>query len=331
MKLGVDVFSLRFNDWNAFELLEYAHRVGLDVVHFSDMSSFESTETGFLRNVKRRADELGIGIEVGMDSICPTSTRFAPERGTVTEQLTEMLNVAAELGSPALRCYLGSMDDRQSELPMDAHCVAVVANLREIRSLARDLNVKIAIENHAGDLQGGELARLIESAGPDFVGACIDAGNPLWVAESPFVTLEKLAPYVLMSHVRDSAVWPHPDGAAVQWVAMGEGNIDIEAWSQAYIAACPNTNFTLEIITSIAPRVVNFMSEGFWEVFPETLASEFTRFLKLVQAGRPYTAPVLTANWGAMLPEVRQAIALQQQDKLEKSVRYCRDVLGVGE
>ena len=28
MKLGVDVFSLRFNDWNAFELLEYAKRIG---------------------------------------------------------------------------------------------------------------------------------------------------------------------------------------------------------------------------------------------------------------------------------------------------------------
>ena len=26
MKLGVDVFSLRFNDWTAFDHLDYAHK-----------------------------------------------------------------------------------------------------------------------------------------------------------------------------------------------------------------------------------------------------------------------------------------------------------------
>ncbi len=288
-------------------------------------------ETGYLQDVKRRADELGIDIEVGMGSICPTSTTFSPKRGTVKEQLSEMLRVAAELGSPALRCFLGSNADRRTDMPMEGHCVAVVANLRDIRSLALDLDVKIAIENHAGDLQGRELARLIEESGPDYVGACIDSGNPLWVAESPFVTLKHLAPYVLMSHVRDTAVWPHPQGAVAQWVAMGEGTVGIDAWAKAYQAACPDTNFTLEVITSLPPRVIDYLEADFWGVYPDTLASEFAQYLSLVQKGRPYTEPVLTANWGAMSDEVRKAIALQQQAKLEQSVKYCRDVLGIGE
>ena len=330
MKLGVDIYSLRFNDWNAFELLEYASSIGLGVVHFSEMEPFASLETDYLRQVKRRADELDIDVEVGMGSICPTSVTFSPARGTVVEQLTEMLRVAAELGSPALRCYLGSNADRRTEMPLEGHCVAAVANLREVRSLALDLNVKIAVENHAGDLQARELARLIEEAGPDYVGACIDTGNPLWVAESPFVTLKHLAPYVLMSHVRDSAVWEHPRGAVVQWVAVGEGTIGIDAWTDAFQNACPETNYTLEIITSIPPHVIDYLEDDFWTVYPNTPASEFVQYLKLVKNGCPYTEPILTAGGGVMPVEIRTALALQQRTKLEQSVRYCKDVLHIG-
>ncbi len=158
MKLGVDVFSLRFNDWSADETLDYSHSIGVDVVHFSEVHFFESLDRSYLEQVKRHADELGIAIEVGMGSICPTSTTFSPARGTASEQLAEMLHVAALMGSPAMRCYMGSNADRRTELPFAAHQAATVETLHSVRSLAVDLGVKIAIENHAGDMQGRELA-----------------------------------------------------------------------------------------------------------------------------------------------------------------------------
>src|SRR5690606_2670752 len=153
--------------------------------------------------------------------------------------------------------------------PLADHIAATVATCQTVRPLALDHNVKIAIENHAGDLQGRELAALIEQAGPEYVGACIDAGNPLWVAESPFTTLEHLAPYVVMSHVRDTAVWPHPQGAVAQWVAMGDGTVDIAAWARRYQELCPNTNFTLEIITTLPPKVLEYLDPDFWSVYPD--------------------------------------------------------------
>ena len=329
MKLGVDVFSQRFNDWNAFEHLEYARSIGLDVVHFSHLEPFESLEDPYLQQVKRRADELDIAIEVGMMSICPTSTSFDGEGGTAVEQLTRMLNLAATLGSPALRCVLGSNADRRTELPMDCHMVTVVNTCRAVRSLALDLGVKIAIENHAGDMLGSELKLLIEEAGPDFVGACIDSGNPLWVAESPFVTLEHLAPNVLMSHIRDTALWPHPRGAVAQWVTMGEGTIGIKKWADRYRERCPDTNFTLEVITSIPPRVLNYLESEYWSVYQKTPAHEFAEFLQLVNKGEPYTRPVLTVDWNDIPPDYVPALAAQQRWMLEQSVRYCRDAIGI--
>jgi sugar phosphate isomerase/epimerase len=192
--------------------------------------------------------------------------------------------------------------------------------------------IVIAVENHAGDMQGRELRALIEEAGPEYVGACIDSGNPLWTIESPFVTLAHLAPYVVTSHVRDSAVWEHPRGAAVQWVAMGDGTVGIDAYARQFQERCPDAPFSLEIITGSLPRVLNYLEPTFWGAYPDTPAFEFAQFLGLVREGRPYTGPMVTVAQGQDTPaEYEAALAAQQRVDLERSVRYCRETLGIGE
>ena len=46
MKLGVEIYSLRSQGWDAFQHLEYAHQLGLDVVQFSERRYFESLRDG---------------------------------------------------------------------------------------------------------------------------------------------------------------------------------------------------------------------------------------------------------------------------------------------
>ena len=329
MKLGIDCFSLRFNDWNAFELLDYAARTGIDVVHFSEHEPLESLDEAYLKRVKAYADNLGVAIEMGMWSICPTSTSFRNDDGTAVEQLSRMLTVAHIVGSPALRCILGTNADRQTEGGIAARMQDTIETCRAVRDQAMDLGIKIAIENHAGDMQGRELKALIKTAGPEFVGACIDAGNPLWVAESPFVTLDHLAPYVVMSHIRDTVVSLHPSGAVAQWVPMGDGNIGMERWARRYMAECPATNFTLEIITSLPPKVLNYIEPEFWTIYPDTPAAEFAQFVALAAKGEPYTQPILTASWAEISPVYRSALAEQQCRQVEKSMAYCRETLGI--
>lgn len=329
MKLGVDNFSLRFNDWDATQLLDYTHKIGLGVLHLSDLAPFKSLEQGYLNEIKQHADHRNILIEIGMGSICPTSTSFSDAKGSATEQLTQMLHIAAHFNSPAVRCFLGSKADRHTQTPLQTHIEATIATCQSVRPIALDLGIKIAIENHAGDLQGRELKTLIERAGPEFVGACIDSGNPLWVGESPFTTLDHLAPYILMSHIRDTALWAHPQGAAALWVPLGEGTIHIDQWAKQYINQCPNTNFTLEIIGTLAPRIVNYLHRDYWNVYPDMPAHEFARFLTHVVEGNAPTMPILTADWGNLTPEIRAALGIEQQRQLESSARYCREVLNI--
>ncbi|MBC7234461.1 MAG: sugar phosphate isomerase/epimerase [Chloroflexi bacterium] len=331
MKLGVDIYTLRSQGWNAFEYLDYAARLGLDTVHFSDLEPFERIDKGYLREVRTHAERLGLSLEAGMGSICPTSTTFRAEQGSAVEQVERMLQVAHELGSPVLRCFLGTNADRHTKQPLSEHILATVDTCRAVRGLAKDLGIKLAIENHAGDLQGRELKALIEEAGPDYVGACIDSGNPLWVAEDPLVTLEHLAPYVVTSHVRDTCVWPHPQGAAVQWVAMGDGNVGIEAWAERFQELCPESSFTLEIITGSPPRVLPYLHPDYWSAYPDTPAAEFARFERLVREGQPFLGAMMVAPAGDIPPEYQAALRVQQRLDFERSVAYCKETLGIGE
>ncbi len=334
MKLGVDTYSLRSHDWDAFQHLDYAHEKRLDAVQFSERTYFDSLDEAYLRTVKARADEYGIEVNVGMLSICPTSTWFDDARGTALEQLTEMIHVADVVGSPFVRCVLGGGSDRRDTTPLREHIDATVETCRAVRDVALDKGVKIAIENHAGDLQAHELRGLIEEAGPEYVGACIDTGNAVWVAEDPFVTLEHLAPYVVTSHIRDAVVWEHPRGAAMQWLPMGEGCIGIDAWVREFERLCPTASLTVEIIAGRAPQILNYLEPEYWEAFPDTPASEFARFVALAKSGSPYMGSMLIADAGRgteLSPEYAAAMATQQRTHLDASIRYCQETLGVGE
>ncbi len=285
VKLGIDLFSIRDCPWTAFQFLDYCAAQKVKVVHFSEARFIGSLEPDHLRKVRQYAEERGLELELGTRSICPTSTMFDAKAGTADEQLAHMIESARILGSHIVRSVLGGADDRKTA-PLAQHIENTVAVLRRARSRAMDAGIKIAIENHAGDMQGWELKTLIEESGKDFVGACLDSGNPLWTLEDPHATLEILHPYVLTSHVRDSAVWLTPEGANVTWVRMGEGNVDIAGYVKKYAELCPGRALSLESIV-FGPRKFAFRKREFWDNYRDIPAWEFQRYLEIAERGKP--------------------------------------------
>ncbi len=318
VKLGVDLFSLRSQGWDAFRYLDYCARWKVEVVHFSEVRFLGSLAEDHLRRVAQYARDLGIQLEIGTRSICPSSKMFDPAQGSAEEQLRRMIRAARLAGSPIVRAVLGSMADRAVPPGIEAHIENTVRVLRNLRSEALDAGVKIAIENHAGDMQARELKNLVESAGADFVGVCLDSGNPLWTLEDPHLTLEMLAPYVLTSHLRDSAVWRVPEGAAVAWVRMGEGNVGIEDWVRKYAELCPGRTLSLEVIVT-GPRIFAFHDPKFWDAYRNMPAWEFARFLALAEKGKPRPAPP---------PLSKEAAAERERQDLEESLHYTQKLLG---
>jgi len=294
-RLGLDTFSIGAQNWTPMQILDFSARMKLDVVQFSEIRFLGSPDwkvaldPANVRAVRARADELGIAVEVGMRSICPTSGSFDKAAGTAEEQLLRMVDTAKILGSPLVRCFLGSQADRSSNI--DRHIDETVKVLKNARSRIVDSGVKISVENHAGDMQARELKRLIEEAGKDFVGATIDSGNAMWTIEDPHLTLEVLAPYVLTSHMRDSYVFNSERGTAVQWCRMGDGNIDMEGYLRKFVAQCPGKTINLEVIVQGSPRLFNYRDPAAWQIFETTPAWEWARFLARVEQGEPRPLP----------------------------------------
>ncbi len=324
VRLGIDLFSIRSQGWDAFQFLDFAAKQGVEVVHFSEPRFLGSLEEGHLRKVKAAADRLRLSPEVGFGCICPTSSRFKASEGPAEDQLVRMFDVARLLGSPIVRAYLGSWQDRSG--PIEKHIEATVKVLRGVRSRTLDAGLKIAMENHAGDLQAREMKMLIEEAGREHVGSCLDAGNPVWAIEDPHLTLETLAPYVLTTHIRDSAIWEEPRGIAVQWTAMGEGNVGIDRWVKRFAELCPGKPLSLEIIVTHQPRIHNYLDPAFWRAFPATPASEFARFLKLAHQGSPKYPPE-PPGIKPDTPQYKAFLVEEERTALERSIRYCKDLL----
>jgi len=317
VKFGLDLFSLRSQGWTPFQYLDFASKWGIRVVHFSEIRFLGSLEEQNLKDVRAHAEKLGIEVEIGMLSICPTSTIFNKSQGTAEEQLTRMATAARIVGSRIVRCVLGTSADRTGAIPIEGHIENTVQVLHTVRSRIVDAGLKVAIENHAGDMQAREVKMLIEAAGKDFVGSCLDSGNPLWTIEDPHLTLQTLAPYVLTSHVRDTAMWNTPQGIAVAWTRMGEGNIGIEDYIREYAAKCFGRALSLEIIVT-GPRFYNYRDPKFWDAYRKTPAWEFARFLTLADKGTPREAPPRLSG---------EAAAAKELEDVEASIRWTKAFL----
>lgn len=313
LRLGIDLFSVRSQGWSPFEMLDYCARSGAKVAFFSEISFLGGLEPAHLKKVRAYAQNLGLAVEIGMRSVCPSAKMFDAKQGPAEEQLGRMIAAAAVVGSPIVRAVLGTAADRARDGGIERHIDNTVRVLRNVRSRAAGEGVRIAIENHAGDMQARELKMLIEAAGKDFVGACLDSANPAWAIEDPHLALEVLAPFTVTSHVRDSYIYRVPEGAAVLWTRMGEGNVEIERYIRRFAALCPGKTVALEVLV-MGPRILGCLDPAFWDGYRKMPAWEFARFLAIAERGKPREL--------SRVPK-EQAAARQLED-MEASLRWMK-------
>jgi len=314
--LGFDNFSIRAHQWKADRLIEFAAEQQLDSVLLSDLDVYENHEVSYLETLKKKAGDLGIVVHAGTGSICPTADRFTDKYGSAEELLRLGIKVAKSIGSPVFRCYLGGAKDRLTDGGIQKHIDTTVDILKKVKTFAIDSNVKIAVENHAGDMQAWELVGLIEAAGSDFVGATIDSGNATWTLENPLGNLEVLGRFAVSSGIRDSTVWEYDKGVRVAWNAIGEGQVDWKAYAAKYAELCPGVPFQLEIISGFN-KSFECNEAGFWDAYPNAKARDYQRFLDLAKTGKE--VPAGKAND----PEY-------QMNELLRSIQYCKTELALG-
>ena len=119
-----------------------------------------------------------------MLAIAPTSGIFDAAAGTAENSSRATIDAAVTMRAPLIRCVSGTLDRRTAggieRTSRGARRAAPV------RSRVTDAGLKIAIENHSGDMQAREL-EVVDRRGGDAIslGVCIDSGNAAWAIEDP--------------------------------------------------------------------------------------------------------------------------------------------------
>ncbi len=323
LRLGIDNFAVRAMGWKAKQLIDYAAAQNVDAMFITDLYAFENFDAAYLASVKDHAAQKNIQLYVGTWSICPTSTSFKKDWGTAEEHLQLGIRVAQALGSPSIRVILGNRRDRLTEGGIDARIEDTVKVLKSCRGRALDANIKIGVENHAGDMHSLELKRLVESAGTDFVGVNLDSGNAVWTLEDPLQNLENLGPHVITTSLRDTAVWTSENGVTAQWTAMGEGDVDWRAYFDRFAQLCPQAPVNIETISGFNHELaVN--KEEFWNAWPRGKPAGYDRFIAMARKGSPREQHQHPDG-----VDRKQADQEYQKGEIERSIKFCKQ-LGLG-
>ena len=326
--LGINTYCLRFSRFNDRQLFDYCASKKLDAIFLQDSIDPGTMSPTHWAEVRAWTKDTGLHLETGGGSILPKTRDGIPQSVAI---LRTNIERAHAMGSRVVRINLASDRYSMPDGPVEQNIETAVRILREVRTQAVEANLKIGIENHK-DIQAWRTRQLIETAGKEFVGSYLDTGNPVFVAEDPLTTVEELGPYAVTFHLRDSVVYEHPDGIAIQWVPLGEGTIDFKALVARAAELIPRSVYIYcKPITARPPVVLPVYGEEFWtKWFPDARSRDLARFLALARRGRPWNKPHLMAD----LPDVRdrymEALRIQQLAHMDQSLDYCFHTLDLG-
>jgi len=325
--MGINTYCLRFWKWNDRQLFDYCIKEKLDAIFLQDSIDPGTMNPAHWAEVRAWSRDAGLHLETGGGSILPKTADGIPQ---MVATLRKNIERAQAMGSPVVRVNLAGDRYSMPDGPVEQSVDTAVKILRAVRSQAMDAHLKIGIENHK-DIQAWRTRQLIEAAGREFVGSYLDTGNPVFVAEDPMTTVEELGPYAVTFHLRDSVVYEHPDGIAVQWVPLGEGTIDFKALVARAAEIMPPVFIYCKPITARPAVTIPVYSDEFWtKWFPGARSRDLARFEALARRGRPWDKPHLMADLPGVRDRYMDALKVQQMAHMEQSLAYCRNVLNLG-
>jgi sugar phosphate isomerase/epimerase len=196
MRVGLDGFALHPLKLDPFGMLDFARRRGFQGLLFGSLG----TDPGRLREIRAHADRLGLFSFVSVSS--PNFHALKSNSAERVRRLEEEIERAAACGWHELGANLGNEKTRfEDPRPWPEHEAAALQVLKGLRPVLKGCNSRINLEPH-GECGVFELIRLVEQAGPDCAGICLDTANVLCFAEDPVAAARRAAPYTHLTHLQ---------------------------------------------------------------------------------------------------------------------------------
>ena len=252
IRIGFDAYTIGDRHLSADEILAFARSHGLDGVQLLEPSAIDrALDPHKLNAVRQKAAAEGLYLEVGLPSPNPVRRSRELDRPVSPSEhardLVAHAEAVAALGCRATRAYVGDRHDRfRTDTRWPAQIEATLDVLRRLMPALRDLNLRVAIETHA-DLTVDELFSMLDRLDPDVMGVTLDTGNLLMRLEGPVRAVERLAPRVLLTHVKDCVLGRTPRGDAWQARPVGSGILPMPDLLAPLLRANPALNLSIEL------------------------------------------------------------------------------------
>ncbi|TAX59258.1 sugar phosphate isomerase/epimerase [Rhizobium leguminosarum] len=323
MKLGIDSIKLpEAKKRGPLASLDHVKELGLAGIFFStalDMSP--DLDSGLLREIRAKADDLGLYLESGIGKINPYCSAEEPALraaggGDIIAGFTRMIEASAAIGCHELWVAPGNFkseyrgrlaNDRfRTDVTWEEQLLGIEKVLRKLAPVARANGVHMNIETH-DEITSFEILRLIEKVGADCVGVVFDTANGLQRGEHPVFAAKRLAPYIRQTHIKDAYVGRAPGGLDFQTRPVGGGIVDFAAILPILADANPTLNLSLEVAQSVAdkprkanPRQCIEIDEPIWRAgHPDLTADELAAYMAMVDAYEKRVASGAVLDWEA--------------------------------
>jgi 3-oxoisoapionate decarboxylase len=202
-----------------FQLIEKADELGVTVLQVADNLPLDRFSEIELLKIRNYAEDLNIQIEVGA-------------RGMTAENLEKHIELAVFFQSPIVRFVVDG--------PGFEPCLEEIHQIiKNAVPVLRENKIILAIENH-DRFKAAEFAEMIEKAGSQFVGICLDSVNSMGAGEGLETVIGKLAPLTVNLHVKEFSVKRvfHKMGFVIEGCPLGEGMLPVAELIQKVSPGC---------------------------------------------------------------------------------------------
>lgn len=238
MKVGIDSYCYhRFfgevypdqkkppKNWTMQDFLKRARELKVDGVSLESCFFPPKIDQAWFKDLKAQLDEYGL------DRVYAWGHPDGLERGqnwTAYDEMVAGIPNAKAIGTDVMRVVGSSLMFRHE--PHGPQIKALAEMFKKAVKVAKDSGVKLAVENHI-DFTSDEILQLLTEVDSEYFGLNFDTGNFLRLLDDPIKGMEKLAPFVLATHVKD--LMPDKSARPTDWyffagVPVGKGLIDNE-------------------------------------------------------------------------------------------------------
>jgi sugar phosphate isomerase/epimerase len=267
-------------------------------------SQLSSHDTDYLKSLRQLLEKNRMFLELAVD------TKTLGD----ADAMSKVAAAAQELNVKHLRAAMLSgrrYEDFHSMEKWQEFASQSLQTLERAVPLLEKHKLVAGLENHK-DWTADEQVALLRRFSSAHLGACVDFGNNMSLLEDSLEVAQKLAPYVVNTHLKDMAVSRYEQGFLLSEVPLGEGITPLKQIISVLRKARPDVRFCLEMITR-DPLKVPYLTDDYWATHKQRDKSRVEKFEKAFLSQTP----------AKPLPVISNLSSEQMLDAENENLRRC--------